>query len=213
MNTLVLKLFTLAANSQRLGIALTRAGLIIVLVWIGSLKAFKYEADGIVPFVANSHVMGFFYKYSPPDYKKHVNPEGALVPDNRAWHTANHTYEFSYGLGAVIVLYGLLLCLHPWKPQLAALGSFLVIIMSLVTLSFLITTPESWVPALGDADYGFPFLSGKGRLVIKDVIMLGAAMVTMADSAAVYLRSRQAKAVTSPSVSQRAGTEDALAAS
>jgi hypothetical protein len=66
---------------------------------------------------------------------------------------------------------------------------------------------------LGDADHGFPFLSGKGRLVIKDVIMLGAAMVTMADSAAVYLRSRQAKAVTSPSVSQRAGTEDALAAS
>ena len=27
--------------------------------------------------------------------------------------------------------------------------------MSLVTLSFLITTPESWVPNLGDSEHGF----------------------------------------------------------
>jgi uncharacterized membrane protein YkgB len=194
MNPLVEKVFTTAANSQRLGVALTRLGLIIVLLWIGGLKAFKYEADGIVAFVANSPVMGFFYKYPPPEYKKHANPEGALVPANRQWNTENHTYEFSYGLGAVIVLYGLLLCLHPWLPQFATLGSFLIIIMSLVTLSFLITTPESWVPPLGDSEHGFPYLSGRGRLVIKDAIMLGAAVVTMADSAAAYLRKRQVRA-------------------
>ncbi len=207
MNSFVLKLFSLAADSQKLGIALTRAGLIIVLLWIGGLKAFKYEADGIVPFVANSPVMGFFYKYSPPDYKKHINPEGVLVAENRAWNVANHTYEFSYGLGAVIVLYGLLLCLHPWKPQYAAVGSFLVAIMSLVTLSFLFTTPESWVPALGDADHGFPFLSGRGRLVVKDVIMFGAAIVTMADSAAAYLRVRQAKAAAPTESAHPVGTD------
>jgi hypothetical protein len=33
-------------------------------------------------------------------------------------------------------------------------------------------------------------LSGVGRLVIKDAIMMGAALVTMADSAKVYLRKR-----------------------
>jgi len=59
--------------------------------------------------------------------------------------------------------------------------------MSLVTLSFLITTPENWVPALGDANHGFPYLGGRGRLVIKDVIMLGAGLVVMADSAKAYL--------------------------
>jgi uncharacterized membrane protein YkgB len=62
--------------------------------------------------------------------------------------------------------------------------------MSFVTLSFLVTTPECWVPALGDAHHGFPYLSGRGRLVVKDAIMMGAALVTMADSARAYLRRR-----------------------
>ena len=48
------------------------------------------------------------------------------------------------------------------------------------------------MPALGDAQHGFPYLSGAGRLVIKDAIMMGAALVTMADSAKAYLRKRDA---------------------
>jgi uncharacterized membrane protein YkgB len=183
------KLFELAAGADRLGVAVTRFGLIVVLLWIGGLKAFRYEADGIVPFVANSPFMSFFYA-DPGHYKNHKNPEGALVSENQSWHEANHTYEFAYGLGTVIVLYGLLLCLHPWLPQVAAVGSFLIFVMSFVTLSFLITTPECWVPALGDAQHGFPYLSGAGRLVIKDAIMMGAALVTMADSAKMYLRNK-----------------------
>lgn len=177
---------TKASKLDQLGIGVTRIGLIIVLLWIGGLKAFKYEADGIIPFVANSPTMSFFLK-DPANYKEHRNPEGALVPKNRAWHEKNGTYLFSYGLGAVICLYGLLLCLHPWLPQFAALGSALVFIMSLVTLSFLVTTPECWVPNLGDKEYGFPYLSGAGRLVIKDCIMMGASLVTLADSAKKYL--------------------------
>ena len=186
MKNLFLQFLQTAARVDRLGIAVTRAGLIVVLLWIGGLKAFKYEADGIIPFVANSPLMSFFLN-DPANYKTHKNPEGALVPANRAWHEENGTYRFAYGLGAVIVLYGLMLCLHPWRPQIAAVGSFLVFVMSLVTLSFLVTTPETWVPALGDADHGFPFLSGAGRLVLKDAIMMGAALVTMADSARATL--------------------------
>src|SRR6202035_1356710 len=162
-------------------------GLIVVLLWIGGLKAFRYEADGIVPFVANSPTMSFFYA-DADNYKAHKNPEGALVPENRSWHEANRTYLFAYGLGSVIVLYGLLLCLHPWLPQAAAIGSLLVFVMSFVTLSFLVTTPECWVPPLAEAQHGFPYLSGAGRLVIKDAILMGAALVTMADSAKAYLR-------------------------
>ena len=63
-----------------------------------------------------------------------------------------------------------------------------VFVMSFVTLSFLVTTPECWVPDLGDSEHGFPYLSGRGRLVLKDTIMMGAALVTMADSAKAYLR-------------------------
>lgn len=189
MSTFV-QLLQRAARADRLAVALTRFGLIVVLLWIGGLKVFKYEADGIVPFVATSPLMSFFYKYPAPDYKAHMNAEGQLVPANRAWHHENRTYLFSYGLGAVIVLYGLMLCLHPWRPEIAALGGFLVVIMALVTLSFLITTPENWVPSLGDSEHGFPYLSGRGRLVLKDIVMLGAGMVVMADSARAYLRKK-----------------------
>jgi reactive chlorine resistance protein C len=186
------RIFEMAARTDRLGVAITRVGLIIVLMWIGGLKIFHYEADGIVPFVANSPFMKFFYAYPAPEYRKHMNKEGELVAANRTWHEQNHTYAFAYGLGSVIVLYGILLCFHPWKPQIAAVGSFLVFVMSFVTLSFLITTPECWVPSLGSTEHGFPLLSGTGRLVVKDAIMMGAALVTMADSAKAYLRKRSA---------------------
>jgi uncharacterized membrane protein YkgB len=178
----VRKLFQWAAGMDHIGVIVTRIGLIVVLVWIGGLKVARYEADGIAPFVANSPFMSFFYN-DPAGYKEHKNPEGKLVPENRAWHESNGTYPFAIGLGSVIVLYGVMLSLHPWLPQVATLGSFLVFIMSFVTLSFLVTTPECWVPNLGDSTHGFPYLSGAGRLVIKDAIMMGAALVTMADSA------------------------------
>jgi uncharacterized membrane protein YkgB len=180
-------LLQLASRADRAGFTLLRAGLIIVLVWIGALKAAPYEADGIVPFVANSPVMSFFYAEDAPDYRAHMNKEGELIAANRAWHEANGTYVFSYMLGSVIVMMGLLIAAHWWRPALAAVGSFLVIGMSLVTLSFLVTTPENWVAALGDLHHGFPYLSGRGRLVVKDAIMLGAAVLTMADSARIAL--------------------------
>jgi len=189
----ITRLFELAAKADRIGMTVTRAGLVLVLVWIGGLKVYQYEADGIVPFVANSPFMSFFYA-DPGNYKAHMNPEGAVVPANRAWHEANRTYPFALGLGSVIVLYGVLIALNPWFPQASAVGSFLVVIMSFVTLTFLITTPECWVPDRGGPEHGFPLLSGAGRLVVKDAIMMGAALVTMADSARAYLRKRGAVA-------------------
>jgi len=191
MNT-VIKLFETAARADRVGIAVTRIGLVVVLAWIGGLKAFAYEDEGIVPFVANSPFMNFFYRQPAGEYRQHMNPAGELVPANREWHERNGTYLFAYGLGAVIVAYGIMIALHPWLPQVAAVGSFLVFLMSFVTLSFLVTTPECWVPALGSPEHGFPLLGLPGLLVVKDSIMMGAALVTMADSAKAYLRKRNA---------------------
>ena len=181
-------LFEQAARFDRVGVVVTRIGLVVVLVWIGSLKAFRYEDEGIVPFVANSPLMSFLYREPAGEYRQHMNREGELVPAHREWHEPNGTYAFAYGLGSVIVALGVMIAVHPWLPQVSAVGSFLVFGMSLVTLSFLVTTPECWVPALGSPEHGFPLLSGAGRLVVKDVIMAGAALVTMADSAKAYLR-------------------------
>src|SRR5438445_10842390 len=73
--------------------------------------------------------------------------------------------------------------------HVSALGCFLLILMFLTTLSFFVTPPEAWVPALGASTHGFPYLSGIGRLIIKDAIMLGTAVVTLADSARTWLAS------------------------
>jgi len=70
---------------ERVGIAVTRTGLIIVLLWIGGLKVFKYETEGIIPFVANSPFMSFLLA-DPENYQAHKNPEGAVALKNRAWH-------------------------------------------------------------------------------------------------------------------------------
>ncbi len=186
--SLVRRIYSRAARLDRFGMAMLRLGLITVLVWIGGLKFASYEADGIVPLVANSPLMSFLYRYPTPEYRQHMNKEGQVVPANQQWNESNRTYPVSYGLGIVIVSLGILIALYPVWPQVSAIGSFLLILMSLTTLSFLVTTPEAWVPALGDSHHGFPYLSGAGRLVVKDCIMLGAAVLTMADAAKTYVR-------------------------
>lgn len=45
---------TLTASTQKLGINLIRVAILVIFVWIGGLKFWNYEAEGIVPFVANS---------------------------------------------------------------------------------------------------------------------------------------------------------------
>ena len=182
------KIVEAAARADRVGIRVTRVGLVVVLVWIGGLKAFAYEDEGIVPLVANSPLMSFVYRQPAGEYRQHMNREGEVVPANREWHERNGTYPFAYALGAVIVAFGVMIALHPWLPRVSAVGSFLVFGMSFVTLSFLVTTPECWVPPADGSGFGFPRLSGAGRLIVKDAIMMGAALVTMADSAKAHLR-------------------------
>lgn len=183
MNSLLLYL----ANSQSTFINITRITIFIVMAWIGGLKAFQYEADGIVPFVANSPLMSFFYNKKAPEYNEYKNPEGKTVLKNVEWHKQNGTYIFSYGLGTVIIIIGVLTLLGIWSAKLGLIGGLLTFGMSLVTLSFLITTPEVYVPNLGGdfptPEFGFPYLSGAGRLVIKDVIMMSAALICASDSA------------------------------
>ena len=182
------RVFAFAAGLDRFGMGLLRVGLVIVLLWIGGLKFASYEADGIVPLVANSPVASFMYRHTAPEYRQHMNKEGEVKLANQEWQRSNNTYPVSYGLGVIIITLGLLIALYPVLPQASAIGSGLLVFMSLTTLSFLVTTPEAWVPTLGDAHHGFPYLSGVGRLIVKDAIMLGAAVLTMADSAKSYLR-------------------------
>jgi uncharacterized membrane protein YkgB len=170
------------ARRQPYFIHLVRIAIFVVMAWIGGLKFVPYEAESIVPFVANSPVMKFFYAKPAPEYKQYMNKEGELVPKNREWHQENRTYVFADALGTVIIAIGILLLLGLFSPKLGFVGALLAVGMSFVTLSFLITTPEAWVSH-------FPYLAGGGRLVVKDLIMLSGALVCLSSSAQELLRS------------------------
>ena len=164
---------TYLASLDQLGKKAIRFAIVIVFIWIGGLKFFAYEADGIVPFVANSPFMSFFYQH-PESYKTHQGKEGELIAANRQWNTENNTYGFSYGLGIFLIGLGVLLALYQVVP-----------------FTSMLATPESWVPHLSDAQWGFPYLSGRGRLVVKDLVILGGAIITMSESARIYLNRKK----------------------
>jgi len=195
-------ILTFFAGSTTYFIHFLRIAIFIVMAWIGGLKVFQYEADGIVPFVINSPFMSFFYSKTDAmgmnkdgamvkEYHLHKNPEGLVVQKNINWHKENGTYVFSYGLGLVICIIGTLVLLGIWFPKIGFWGGIMTFGMSIVTLSFLITTPEVYVPNLGGdyptPQYGFPYLSGAGRLVLKDIIMMGAGLIIAANSAIKWL--------------------------
>lgn len=197
MAGLVSRVMELVASdvSQRIGISAIKIAMAIVFLWIGLLKFVPYEADSITPFVANSPLMSFFYA-NPHDYAAHLTHEGVLDPAKRAWQEANHTYAFSKGLGVVeLVIGGLVLSGLFWKRTGLA-GAVLSFLTCFVTLSFLVTTPEVWVPALGDAAHGFPYLSGGGRLVLKDTVILAGAWLVIVDTVRALLRERSSRPAT-----------------
>jgi reactive chlorine resistance protein C len=182
MSTVFRSLLERFVRLESVGPTLIRLAIAIVFIWIGALKFVPFEADSITPFVANSPVMSFFYEH-PAEYKAHLSREGELVPEKRAWQQQNHTYAFSRGLGMVELTIAALVLSFPLSKRLGLLGAFLSFATTVVTLSFLITTPEAWVPALGDAQHGFPYLSGAGRLVLKDTLMMAGAWVIGIDAA------------------------------
>ena len=188
ITALVHTVLEIAASIKGVGINFIRIAIFIIFVWIGGLKFWNYEAEGIVPFVANSPFMSFFYTKNAPEYKDYKLKEGEFDKVKHEWHEANNTYTFLHGLGIAIMTFGVLTLLGIWFPKVGFVGTGLVILMTLGTLSFLVTTPEAWVPDLGSGEHGFPLLTGAGRLVIKDVCILASAIVVLSDCARRILK-------------------------
>ena len=138
---------------QSSGAFLLRYGLVVAIAWIGAMKATHYEAVGIQPLIAHSPLLSWGYSIWTVD-------------------------RFTMIIGAIEIVIAILLAIRPWFPKASAVGSVGAICMFLTTLSFMITTP-GWEPSLG----GFPALSGGvGEFLIKDLVLLGASLWTLADS-------------------------------
>lgn len=136
-----------------IGHAFLRYGLVVVIGWIAAMKVTEYEAKGIQSLIAHSPFLSWGYS---------------------VWSV----HHFTMIVGAVEIIIATLIALRRWFPKASAVGSLGAVFMFLTTLSFIITTP-GWEPSLG----GFPALSGDvGEFLIKDLVLLGAALWTLTDS-------------------------------
>ena len=192
-------------QSQRLAVHAMRIAIAIVFVWIGALKFVPYEADSITPFVANNPVMRLFYRY-PDEYKAHLTREGEFVAAQREWQTKNNTYTFSRGLGLLEILIGVLTLVGLVSHRYGLAGATLSLLTPVVTLSFLVTTPEAWVPNLGDGYFGFPYLSGAGRLIIKDVLLFAGSWLVVIDCMRDVLHTRAVQSTESRLLAVHSGS-------
>ena len=81
-------------------------------------------------------------------------------------------------IGVTEIILGLLIATRPFAPFVSAIGSIGAIIMFLITLTFVFTTPGVWQPG-----YGFPFPSPMpGQFLAKDILLLGAAIWTAGEA-------------------------------
>jgi uncharacterized membrane protein YkgB len=141
------------ARIDPIGHAFLRYGLVVAIGWIAGMKGTDYEAKGIQPLIAHSPLINWGYSI---------------------W-TVHH---FTMIIGAVELVIAALIAVRHWFPEASAVGSAGAVLMFLTTLSFILTTP-GWEPSLG----GFPALSGDvGEFLIKDLVLLGAALWTLTDS-------------------------------
>jgi len=138
---------------ENVGANIIRYGLVIILLWVGALKFTAYEAEGIQGLIANSPLMSWMLGVMS------VQTASMLI-------------------GTTEIILGLMIATRPFAPQISALGSIGAIIVFLITLSFVFTTPGVWQPG-----YGFPFPSPMpGQFLAKDLMLLGAAVWTAGEA-------------------------------
>jgi uncharacterized membrane protein YkgB len=137
---------------QSVGEFLIRYGLVIVLGWIGAMKFTTYEANGIEALVRSSPLMRWMYKVLSLQAASNL-------------------------IGVTELAAAILIAIRPIAPRLSVIGSILAVFTFLATLSFLFSLP-GWEQSLG----GFPALSGSGGFLLKDVVLLGAALFTLGES-------------------------------
>lgn len=137
---------------ERLGIHVSRYGLVLTLLLIGILKFTSGEAQGIQPLVVHSPLMSWLYRIFS------VQAVSNLI-------------------GGIEIAVALLIALRPISARLSLIGSVGAIITFLLTVSFLFSTPGAF-----QFSHGFPLLGDAGQFLIKDLVLLGASVWTAAES-------------------------------
>jgi uncharacterized membrane protein YkgB len=140
------------APLERLGIHVSRYGLVLTLLLIGVLKFTSGEAQGIQPLVAHSPLMSWLYRIFS------VQAVSNLI-------------------GLIEIVVALLMALRPISARLSFIGSIGATITFILTVSFLFSTPGAF-----QFSHGFPLLGDAGQFLIKDLVLLGASVWTAAEA-------------------------------
>src|SRR5580698_6676 len=142
-----------ASRLAAAGSSVTRYGLVTTLVWVGALKFTDYEVQNAEPLVTAS-----------PLTSRLREKLGA--------------YKLAQLTGVTQIALGALIAAKPVAPPASAAGSFGAAALMVGTLSFLATTPEAW----REGPAGIPQPSVLGENLLKDIVLLGAALLTAAES-------------------------------
>ena len=143
-----------AVRLDAIGGAVARWGVIVTLVAIGALKFTTGEAEGIRRLVETSPLLAWLYAITD------VCGASALI-----------------GVAELVAAAGMIAGRR--APRLAVLGSAIAVATFLTTLSFLLTAPGAWDDTLGG-----PARGGTGQFVIKDLVLLGASLQSLAGAIA-----------------------------
>jgi len=136
------------------GMGVLRYGLVAILLYYGSFKFHPVEAKAIQPLIVNSPLMSWMYS---------------------VWSLQ----AVSNFIGAAEIIFAVLIALRFFSARLSAIGSLGAIVMTLTTLSFLFTTPGAWSSVPG---FPLPIATSTGAFLLKDVFLLGAAIVTAGEA-------------------------------
>ena len=145
-----------SAYLEKLGIYISRYGLVVTLLLIGILKFTGAEAQGIQPLVADSPLMFWLY----------------------------HIFSLqtvSNLIGTTEIVVAVLIALRPVSARLSFAGSLGAVITFFITISFLFSTPGAY-----QFSHGLPLLGDAGQFLIKDLVLLGAAFWTAAEARRAY---------------------------
>jgi uncharacterized membrane protein YkgB len=125
---------------------ITSIGMIVMLLWAGSYKMTAPGAEGIVPLVSNSPLIGWHFRVFGP-------------------------YIGSDLIGVTEIVAALFMIIGYVKPKVGIVGGLIATVMFFITSTMIMTTPGAIiaVPGIGHMRY----MSFLGLFLFKDVISLG----------------------------------------
>ena len=133
-------------NDRNIPFLVTSIGMIVMLLWAGAYKMTAPGAEGIIPLVSNSPLIGWHFKLFGP-------------------------YIGSDIIGLTEWLAALLFITGYFKPKAGVLGGLVATFMFFTTSTMLITTPGTTILV-----HGIRYMSFLGLFLFKDVISLGVSL-------------------------------------